>query len=284
MADEQIDIDQLTSEARESVEGGTADLVLKLDQFEGPIDFLLTLAREQKVDLAKISILALAEQYLAFIAEAKALRLEIAADYLVMAAWLAWLKSRLLLPQATKQAEEPSAEELAESLAFQLKRLEAMQKAAADMKTMPQEGRDFTIRGMHEPDSKRVVPVYYLSLYDLLKAVKAPLQRNAMGSYRILPTRLFSIEESRERMEKMLGYMPNWSELSVFLPDEWEDLEEVQGNETVLASALASTFSATLEMAKSGQIELRQEGIFGPIYLRPAVKKTELEIQTETVQ
>jgi segregation and condensation protein A len=283
MADEQIDIDQLTTEARESAEGGTADLVLKLDQFEGPIDFLLTLAREQKVDLAKISILALAEQYLAFIAEAKALRLEIAADYLVMAAWLAWLKSRLLLPQAPK-AEEPSAEQLAESLAFQLKRLEAMQKAAADMKALPQEGRDFTIRGMHEPDSKRIVPVYYLSLYDLLKAVKAPLQRNAMGSYRIAPTRLFSMEESRERMEKMMGYMPNWSELSVFLPDEWEDLEDVQGNGTVLASALASTFSATLEMAKSGQIELRQEGTFGPIYLRPAVKKTELENQTEQTQ
>src|SRR5262249_44036155 len=110
------------------------------------------------------------------------------------------------------------------------------------------------------------------------------LQRNAQGSYRIAPTRLFSIEESVERMQKMMGYMPNWSELSVFLPDEWEDLEDITGNETVLTSALASTFSATLELAKSGQIELRQEGIFGPIYLRPAVKKTELENRTETVQ
>ena len=122
-----INIDDITTEAQENA--GTADLVLKLDQFEGPIDFLLTLAREQKVDLAKISILALAEQYLNFINEAKALRLEVAADYLVMAAWLAWLKSRLLLPQAPKTANEPTAAELSEALAFQLQRLEAMQQA-----------------------------------------------------------------------------------------------------------------------------------------------------------
>jgi segregation and condensation protein A len=276
-----IDIDELSQEARENAEG--ADLVLKLEQFEGPIDFLLSLAREQKVDLAKISVMALAEQYLNFINEARALRLEIAADYLVMAAWLTWLKSRLLLPQPPKP-QEPSAEELGEALAFQLKRLEAMQQATEKMKNLPQEGRDFVIRGMREPDIKRVVPVYYLSLYDLLKAVKAPLQRTHQATYHIAPSRLFSIEESIERMQKMLGYIPNWSEISVFLPDEWEDLEEVEGNQTVLTSALASTFSATLELAKAGHIELRQEGVFGPIYLRPKAKieTTEAPVETTT--
>ncbi|HVY12406.1 MAG TPA: ScpA family protein [Alphaproteobacteria bacterium] len=274
-----LDIDELTSEARENAASGQ-DLVLKLEQFEGPIDFLLSLAREQKVDLAKISILALAQQYLDFINEARALRLELAADYLVMAAWLAWLKSRLLLPQPPK-AEEPSAEELGEALAFQLKRLEAMQAATEKLKALPQEGRDFTTRGMREPDIRRVVPVYYLSLYDLLKAVKAPLQRTAQGNYRIAPTRLFSIEESFDRMQKILGYIPNWSELSVFLPDEWEDLQGVEGNETILASALASTFSASLELVRQGHIELRQEGVFGPIYLRP-VPKSETSQPPET--
>lgn len=267
---ESLNIDEIAAEAHEAGPGG---LVLQLTEFEGPIDLLLMLAREQKVDLAKISVLALAEQYLAFIAQARELRLELAADYLVMAAWLTYLKSRLLLP-APPKAEEPSAQELTEALAFQLKRLEAMQKANAEMQALPQEGRDYVLRGMREPDIKQVVPVYYLGLYDLLKAVKAPLQRNKMAEYRINPTRLFSMEESVERMRKMLGYIPQWSELSVFLPEEWEDEAESEKSEVVLRSAYASTFAASLELAKQGLIDLRQEGTFGPIYLRPANTNT----------
>ncbi len=274
-----IDIGELSAEAARPAPE-THGLVVKLDLFEGPLDLLLAMAREQKVDLAKISILNLAEQYLSFIAEARALRLEIAADYLVMAAWLAWLKSRLLLPQPPA-SEEPSAAELGEVLAFQLKRLEAMQDAAARLKALPQEGRDFAMRGMRENEVRRIVPVYYLSLYDLLKAVKAPLQRNAQAGFRIAPTRLFSLEEAVARMQTMLGYVPQWSELGLFLPEEWEDLDGRPENETVLASALASTFSASLELAKEGAVEIRQDKVFGPIYLRPA-EKTEVNGSAET--
>jgi segregation and condensation protein A len=261
-------IEALSDDARAPEE----NLVVHLTEFEGPIDLLLNLAREQKVDLAKISVLALAEQYLVFIAEARAKRLEIAADYLVMAAWLTYLKSRLLLPQAAKP-EEPSTQELTEALAFQLKRLEAMQKASALLQGLPQEGQGFVFRGMKQPDIRKVVPVYHLSLYDLLKAVKAPLQRNATPEYRIAPTRLFSMEESFERMKKMLGFMPQWSEIGLFLPDEWEDMVSGGKEETVLCSALASTFAASLELVKQGEIELRQEGSFGPLYLRPRIQE-----------
>lgn len=268
---ETMNLDELAAEAREGAALSGHALVLKLSAFEGPIDLLLMLAREQKVDLANISVLALAEQYLAFIQEARALRLEVAADYLVMAAWLAYLKSRLLLPQQVKTEEEPSAKDMAEALAFQLKRLEAMQQASARLQGLPQEGQGFTFRVLREPDMTRIVPVYYLGLYDLLKAVKAPLQRNQKAEYRIAPTRLFSMEESVERMRKMLGFIPAWSEISIFLPDEWEDVESETGgkDEVVLRSALASTFAASLELAKQGIIDLRQEGNFGPIYLRP---------------
>ena len=270
--EEALNIDEIAAEAHENAASAGGNLFLKLNTFEGPIDLLLMLAREQKVDLAQISVLALAEQYLAFVNEARKLRLEIAADYLVMAAWLAYLKSRLLLPAAPK-TEEPSAVELAEALAFQLKRLEAMQQASAMLQGLPQEGRGFFMRGMREPDIKHIVPVYTLGLYDLLKAVKAPLQRNNHGEYRIVPTKLFSMEEARERMKKMMGFMPQWSELSLFLPDEWEDLnlaDTSSGGEVVLRSALASTFAASLELAKQGIVELRQDGNFGPIYLRQA--------------
>lgn len=277
-----ITLEQLTQESRADAALDGDALFLKLPDFEGPIDLLLLMAREQKVDLAKISVLALAEQYLAFISEARALRLELAADYLVMAAWLAYLKSRLLLPQTPNNKEEPSAEALAEALSFQLKRLEAMQKASAALQALPQEGRGFVFRAARQQDLTRIVPVYYLGLYDLLKAVKAPLQRNQKGEFRITPTRLFSMEESVERMRKMLGYIPAWSELSVFLPDEWEDLTANDGaHETVLRSAYASTFAASLELVKQGQIELRQESNFGPVYLRPRAPTAEHTSYTE---
>ncbi|ACI98452.1 segregation and condensation protein A [Rhodospirillum centenum] len=235
--------------------------LLDIDGFEGPIDLLLTLARDQKVDLTRVSILQLAEQYLAFVAEARRLRLELAADYLVMAAWLAYLKSRLLLPEP--EEEEPSGEELAAALAFQLQRLEAMQGAAARLLARPQLGRDRFARGAPEAMpvlEKRVVDV---TLYDLLKAYGEHRQRQSRSDpLQIRPTELYSIEEALERMTEMLGRLPDWTRLGSFLPAGW------RGNPLKARSALASTFVATLELAKAGQVELRQDRPFDPIYLR----------------
>ncbi|HYE51160.1 MAG TPA: ScpA family protein [Azospirillaceae bacterium] len=245
-------------------EGGAdpeSQLLLDIDGYEGPIDLLLTLARDQKVDLTRVSILQLAEQYLEFVEKARALRLELAADYLVMAAWLAYLKSRLLLPEP--ETEEPSGEELAAALAFQLQRLEAMQGVAARLMARPQLGRDFFPRGAPEDLpilEKRVLDV---TLYDLLKAYGDHKRRQQRTDpFHIRPTELFSIEEAVRRVEEMLGRLPDWTRLSSFLPAGW------RGNGIRGRSALAATFVATLELAKSGQIEIRQEGAFQPIYLR----------------
>ncbi|MGE3624179.1 MAG: ScpA family protein [Bdellovibrionales bacterium] len=238
-----------------------ADLVLALDGFEGPIDMLLSLARDQKVDLGKISILALAEQYLTFIAQARRLRLEIAADYLVMAAWLAFLKSRLLLPEE-KHEDEPDAAQMAEALKFQLQRLEAMQKASQQIQAQPQLGIDVFVRGRPEEIEVEEKPVYFLPLYDLLTAIAAPLRRRKPPTYNIAPTRLYSLEESTERLRHMLGVMPSWGSLASFLP------EAMSANGLEQRSAVASTFAATLELVKNGELELRQDGTFAPIYLR----------------
>ncbi|HVO02465.1 MAG TPA: ScpA family protein [Candidatus Cybelea sp.] len=241
------------------------ELVLDLDGFEGPIDVLLTLARDQKVDLRKISILELADQYLAFIARARRLRLEIAADYLVMAAWLAYLKSRLLLPEPPADGE-PSGAELAAALAFQLQRLEAMQQAGKALMALPQFGHDFFARGEPEPAKVIDVPVWDVTLFDLLKAYGTHPGRRREGLLRIAPLNLFSMDDALKRIGDMLGHMPDWTVLRSFLPD---------GMETPLQrrAALAATFAASLELARSGNIELRQEGVFGPIYLRRAAQR-----------
>jgi segregation and condensation protein A len=234
-------------------------LVLSLDGFEGPIDLLLTLARDQKVDLARISILQLADQYLAFVAQARRVRLELAADYLVMAAWLAYLKSRLLLPEPDEQ--EPSGEELAQALAFQLQRLEAMRQAGARLLARPQLGRDVFARGA--PEGIRVVArsVYDVSLYDLLRAYADHKRRKEFRTWRIRPLELFSMEDARRRLEEMLGSLPDWSDLVSFVP-------EAAGGGLASRSALAATFAASLELTKEGQIELRQDGVFAPIFIR----------------
>ena len=236
------------------------DLVVALEGFDGPIDLLLNLAKEQKVDLSTISILALAEQYLDFINSARNLRLEIAADYLVMAAWLAYLKSRLLLPALPE--DEPNPADMAEALKFQLLRLEAMQKAASQLFDLPQLGHDFFMRGNHDKMQVEEKPVYYLPIYDLLSALGAPQRRRKPESYDIKPTKLYSLEESLIRMRRMLGGMPNWDTLFSFLPN-------MKGHEGLQArSAIASTFAAVLEMVKAGEVELRQSQNFGTIYLR----------------
>lgn len=242
------------------------DLVLDLDGYEGPIDVLLTLARDQKVDLKKISILELADQYLAFVARARRLRLELAADYLVMAAWLAYLKSRLLLPEPPKDGE-PSGAEMAAALAFQLQRLAAMQKAGQALLALPQLNRDFFRRG--EPEAVRLiqVPVYNLTLYELLKAYGTHPGRKREGVLHIEPLRLFSMDDALHRIGDLIGHKLDWTILRDFLP------EEMQLNPLQRRAALAATFAASLELARSGRVQLRQDGTFGPIYLKAGIPR-----------
>ena len=235
-------------------------LVLDLDGYEGPIDLLLGLAREQKVDLARISILALADQYLAFIAAQRRLQLEVAADYLVMAAWLAYLKSRLLLPDPPEE-EGPSAVELAEALAHRLRLLEAMQRAGATLMARPLLGRDVFARGAPEGLDSIDHPVFALSLYDLLKAYGDSHRRQHGQVLTIVPTSYHTLSEALERLAQFVGHVPDWRELENFLP------EELRGG-PLRRSGLAATFAALLELAKAGRVELRQDRSFGPLYLR----------------
>lgn len=261
----------MTSEAdfEEDVQApsaGAGALVLDLEGFEGPIDVLLQLARDQKVDLTQISILQLAEQYLEFIREARRLRLELAADYLVMAAWLAYLKSRLLLPEPEGE-EEPSGAEMAAALAFQLQRLEAMQNAGQELMKLPQLGQGIFGRGAPERIPRTTTATYDVSLYDLLSAygrVKGSEQRS--HNLRVLSLNLYSVEDAVERLRALLGDMPGWRTLSTFLPADLRD-------SLMLRSAVATTFSASLEMVKAGKVQLRQDNAFGPIYLRRREEK-----------
>lgn len=244
-------------------------LLLYLGGFDGPIDMLLALARDQKVDLTKISILALANQYIDFIDKARALRLEIAADYLVMAAWLAYLKSRLLIPQEENRQAEPSAQELADALQFQLRRLEAMRKAANDLFHLPRLGFNVFGRGDPEGLPTEYTSKYEMTLYDLLKAYGDIKQRQQNSVYKLAPVKLFSLDEAIERLERMLGRIPEeWVSLFMFLP---EGLTE----KIVKRSAVASTFGGALEMAKRGLIELQQEKNYAPIYIRRPHQKEE---------
>ncbi|MGE0723627.1 MAG: ScpA family protein [Alphaproteobacteria bacterium] len=240
---------------------GPADaLVVDLEGFEGPIDVLLSLARDQKVDLTRISILALADQYLAFVQGARALRLELAAEYLVMAAWLAYLKSRLLLP-APEGGEEPSGEDLAAALAFQLQRLEAMQKAGAALMARSLLNRDVFPRGAPEGVRNVTKAIYDLSLYELLKAYGDYRRRVDAAVLRIDPIEFYSMDDALQRLTSLVGQVPDWRTLSSFLP---EDLRPG----ILSRSALASMFAASLELARGGRLMLRQERMFGPIYLR----------------
>lgn len=250
--------------APQAAEAGEASLVVSLGSFEGPIDLLLHLARDQKVDLAQISILQLVEQYLVYIDQAHQLRLEVAADYLVMAAWLAYLKSRLLLPKQEQAAEEAmSGDELAAVLAWQIRRLEAMQKAAADLIALPQMGYNTFVRGMRDDGLVRITHEQpTATIYDLMSAyadIKRRTDKPPMMKFAKME--LFSIEEAVERLRAVLGEMPTWTTLANFLPRE--KLTGVRGR-----SALAATLIASLELAKQGLIEVRQDTRYGPIFLR----------------
>ncbi len=235
-------------------------LVVDLDGYEGPLDVLLGLAREQKVDLKRISILQLADQYLAFVVQARRINLEIAAEYLVMAAWLAYLKSKLLLPEP--EADQPTGEEMAVRLAFQLQRLEAIRDVGGRLMARDRAGIDVFLRG--NPDGIRVIRqnVYECSLYELLKAYGE--HKEAQGSsvpYRPRRESVLSVEAALRRLDVMLGTVPDWAALQTFLPT---DLREPGARR----SAIASTFAAALEMAKRGRLDIRQNRAFGPIYLR----------------
>ena len=231
-----------------------------LEGYEGPIDLLLDLAGKQKVDLRSISMVALAEQYLAFIQEAKSLRLEIAADYLVMAAWLAYMKSRLLLPQSEEE-DEPSGAILAAVLRFQLQRLQAMQQAAEELKARPRLGEAFFARGGPSAIAIERSVQYEATLYDLLKAYARNKVRAEATAFRVVPMDLYSVDDALQRLRGLLGKMPGWRSLAVFLPDDLRD-------ELHRRSALAATFAASLEMVRDGHLKIRQEGHFGPIFLR----------------
>jgi segregation and condensation protein A len=244
----------------ERVEAGD-QLVVDVEGFEGPLDLLLALARTQKVDLAKISVLALAQQYLDFISEARRLRLEIAADYLVMAAWLAFLKSKLLLPAEPSDEGEPSGAELAALLAFRLERLHAMREVSAQLMTRKRLGRDVFARGLPEPIRITRQSVYDANVYDLLKAYSQQRQRTAVTSLRMKPRTVWSLKEARGELERLLGMNLDWAPLDLLIA---EFLVEPELRKT----ALASSFTATLEMTREGALEIRQAKSFAPLLVR----------------
>jgi segregation and condensation protein A len=244
------------------LEAGPGDtLVVDVEGFEGPLDLLLALARTQKVDLAKISVLALAQQYLDFIAEARRLRLEVAADYLVMAAWLAFLKSKLLLPAEKDEEGEPTGAELAALLAFRLKRLHAMREVSAQLMTRKRLGRDVFARGTPEPIRITRKSIYEANVYDLLKAYSQQRQRTAIRTWQIRQRAVWSLKEARAELERLLGIACDWAPLDQLLA---EFLVEPELRKT----ALASSFTATLEMTREGALEIRQAKSFAPLLIR----------------
>lgn len=235
-------------------------LMVDVEGFEGPLDLLLTLARQQKVDLAKISILALADQYLAFIEEARKMRLELAADYLVMAAWLAYLKSRLLLPEQ-HPSEGISAEEMANALARRLRRLEAIRQFAEQLLNRPQLGREVFQRGQPEPIAEVKHPQWSATLYDLLSAYAARRQIRSRSVVRVAKRTVWSLAEAREALERLIGQTMDWSPLDQYLVAYMTDPSTV-------TTVLASSFAAALEMIREGRLEAHQQGAFSPLYLR----------------
>ncbi|MDE1158851.1 MAG: ScpA family protein [Neorhizobium sp.] len=235
-------------------------LVVDVSGFEGPLDLLLHLARSQKVDLSRISVLALAEQYLLFVDQARRVRIELAADYLVMAAWLAYLKSRLLIPQQQKLDDGPSGEELAATLAFRLKRLEAMREAATSLVNRNRLGRDVFARGAPEHIPHRVQSAFDASLYDLLSAYANLRQRNAITQVTIERRKVWSLVEARELLGRMLGEIGDWTTLQTYLLPYLAPEDRI--------TATASAFAASLELVREGRLEIRQDDPFGPIFLR----------------
>jgi segregation and condensation protein A len=263
-----IPLENLWQDAQDRTQSDPT-LNIDVNGFEGPLDLLLHLARNQKVDLARISILALAEQYLIFIRSAQKIRLELAADYLVMAAWLTFLKSKLLIPKTASDAGE-SGEELAAALQFRLKRLEAMRDAAARLVNRNRIGRDVFIRGMPEVVVVDRQNEWSATLYDLLTAYASQRQRKAISHVSITLRTVWSLKHAREILVRLVGEMRDWTALDqylmAFIPGPGER-----------ASALASSFAASLELVREGHLEIRQDGAFQSIYLRSKPGKPVLQ-------
>ncbi|MBR1143873.1 ScpA family protein [Bradyrhizobium sp. AUGA SZCCT0431] len=235
-------------------------LVVDVEGYEGPLDLLLTLARQQKVDLSKISILALADQYLVFIEAARKIRLELAADYLVMAAWLAFLKSRLLLPEPATP-DGPSAEEMATALANRLRRLEAIREAANRLMNRPQFQRDIFPRGNPESIAEIRHPKFTATLFDLLTAYSAQRQQRVLATVHLAKRTVWSLSEARASLERLVGMAEDWSCLDEFLLSYVVDPSQK-------ATVFASTFAAALELVREGEMELNQKEAFAPLYFR----------------
>ncbi len=257
MADDTFEEDSLSVTERMATEA----LIVDVDGFEGPLDLLLMLSRTQKVDLRKISVLDLARQYLSFVEKAKVLRIELAADYLVMAAWLVFLKSRLLLPPDPTE-EGPSGEELAAHLAFQLERLQAMRDAAARLMARDRLGRDFFARGLPQTVERTRRVTYTATLLDLMQGYARIRTRDDFRPFVMDRDAVFTMEQALDRMRGLIGYAGDWTDLSSYLPDGWEIDPQRR------RSATASTFAATLELVKEGHLEIRQSELFAPIQLR----------------
>ncbi|MDO5613685.1 MAG: ScpA family protein [Paracoccus sp. (in: a-proteobacteria)] len=235
-------------------------LIIDIDGYEGPLDLLLGLARTQKLDLMQISVLALAEQYLAFVERARALRIELAADYLVMAAWLAFLKSRLLLPP-DPTADGPSAEDMAAHLAFQLERLDAMRRAAAQLMARDRLGQDRFARGAPEAVTRGRDIRWQAGLIDLMRAYAQLRTKSEFRPYAFDRDGIFTMEQALDRLRGLIGFAGDWTELASFLPEGWDQPARRR-------SAMAACFAASLELARQGRLELRQTGTFAPITLR----------------
>lgn len=257
MADDTFEEDKISVADRLAAEA----LIIDVDGYEGPLDLLLTLSRTQKVDLRKISVLQLARQYLAFVEKAKALRLELAADYLVMAAWLAFLKSRLLLPPDPSE-EGPSGEELAAHLAFQLERLQGMRDAAARLMARDRLGRDFFARGQSEMVTRVRKVTYSATLLDLMQGYARLRTRDEFRPFTMDRDAVFTMEQALDRMRGLIGYAGDWTDILSYLPEGWE-VDPVRRR-----SATAATFAASLELVKEGHLEIRQTDAFAPIQLR----------------
>ncbi|WP_017998065.1 ScpA family protein [Paracoccus sp. N5] len=236
-------------------------LVVDVEGFEGPLDLLLNLSRMQKVDLLQISVLELADQYLAFVDQARALRIELAADYLVMAAWLAFLKSRLLLPP-DPEAEGPSAEEMAAHLAFQLERLNAMREAAARLMARDRLGQDRFARGAPEVVTRQRQVAWQAGLIDLMRAYARLRTRDEFRPYAFDRRDVFTMEQALDRVRGLIGFAGDWTALAAFLPEGWETDPQRR------RSATAATFAATLELARQGRLEISQSASFAPITIR----------------
>ena len=240
---------------------GEPSLVVDVEGYEGPLDLLLALARQQKVDLAKISILALADQYLQFIEAARKIRLELAGDYLVMAAWLAYLKSRLLLPEPPTP-DGPSAEEMATALANRLRRLEAIREAANRLMNRPQFQRDIFPRGNPESIAEIRHPRYTATLYDLLTAYSAQRQQRVLASVHLAKRTVWSLSEARASLERLVGMAEDWSCLDELL------MQYVVVDPSQRATVFASSFASALELVREGEMELNQKQAFAPLYFR----------------